>query len=152
MSWDVYLIKTATNAENSPEEIEDTVPIGTKSAIHDWLRQNYPETDFTDENWPVVFADDFSVEFMLDKEEQQGEITLAIQGDQAPYDLIEGMCRSFGCRAVDTGTGEFLDTQETSSFEQWKDFRDEVQAEYNEPKGWSFRGIIASLRGWITGK
>lgn len=152
MSWDVYLIKTATNQEADPEEIEETVPVATKAEVHDWLRQNYQEADFSDPDWPVVFADDYSVEFMLEEGEEQNQITLSIRGDEAPYDLIEAMCRDFGCRAVDTGTGGFLEGPETASFEEWKDFRDEVQAEYEARGESGFRRLWTSLRAWFGGK
>lgn len=36
-----------------PDEIEKPLPIAAKSEVHAWLRQNYPEADFTDPNWPV---------------------------------------------------------------------------------------------------
>lgn len=107
MSWDVYLIKSETNQESSPDEIEKPLPIAAKSEVHAWLRQNYPEADFTDPNWPVVFTDNYSVEIMLEEEEVQNDIMLAIRGNEAPYDLIEAMCQAFACRAVDTGTGGF---------------------------------------------
>ena len=112
MSWDVYLIKSETNQESSPDEIEKPLPIAAKSEVHAWLRQNYPEADFTDPNWPVVFTDNYSVEIMLEEEEVQNDIMLAIRGNEAPYDLIEAMCQAFACRAVDTGTGGFLEGPE----------------------------------------
>lgn len=152
MSWDVYLIKSETNQESNPDEIEKPLPIATKSEVHAWLRQNYPEADFTNPDWPVVFADNYSVEIILEKEEEQNDIMLAIRGDEAPYDLIEAMCQAFACRAVDTGTGGFLEGPETASFESWKDFRDEVQAQYEAPReGW-FRRLMASLGRCFSGK
>lgn len=152
MSWDVYLIKSAANDEATPDEVENPVPVATKSEVYDWLRQNYPEVDLTGEGCPVLFAEEYSVEFVLDEEEQQDQIWLIIRGDEAPYELIEAMCRAFDCRAVDTGTGGFLEGKETSSFEEWKDFREQVKAEYEaaDEKGW--RGMLRSLCGWFTGR
>lgn len=148
MSWDVSLVKSETNQEASPDDIENPLPIATKTEVHAWLRQHYPEADFTNPNWPVVFADNYSVEFMLEEEEEQKDIMLAIRGDEAPYDLIESLCRAFNCRAIDMGTGGFLEGPETSSFESWKDFRDEVKAEYEAPRAGWFR----KLMGWFSGK
>lgn len=153
MSWDVYLIKSAANDEATPDEIENPVPVATKSEVYDWLRQNYPEVDLTGEGCPVLFEEEYSVEFVLDEEkQQQDEIWLIIQGNEAPYELIEAMCRAFDCRAVDTGTGGFLEGEETSSFGEWKDFREQVKAEYEaaDEKGW--RGMLRSFCGWFTGK
>ncbi len=148
MSWDVSLVKTETNREASPEEIENPLSIATKTEVHAWLRQKYPEADFTNPNWPVVFGENYSVEVMLEEGEEQNDIMLTIRGDEAPYDLIESMCQAFGCRAVDTGTGGFLEGPETSSFESWKDLRDEVKAEYEAPRESWFR----KLMGWFSGR
>lgn len=148
MSWDVNLVKTETNQEANPDEIENPLPIATKTEVHAWLRQRYPEADVSNPDWPVVFADNYSVEFMLEKEEQQKDIMLCVRGNEAPYDLIENMCQAFNCRAVDMGTGGFLEGLETSSFESWKDFRDEVKAEYETPRENWFRKVV----GWFTGK
>lgn len=153
MSWDVNLIKSATNDESDPDEIENPLPIATKAEVREWLRQKYPGMDSIDGDWPMVFEEEYSVEFMLDDEdEQQNEIMLIIRGDEAPYDLIEEMCHAFGCRAVDMGTGGFLEGRETSSFEQWKDFRDQVKEEYETASEGGLRGLWRSIRDWITGR
>lgn len=152
MSWDVYLIKSATNSEASPEEVENPLPIATKTEVRDWLHRQYPEIDLTGEGCPVLFKEEYSVEFVLDEEEPQEHIMLVIQGDEAPYDLIEAMCRVFGCRAVDTGTGGFLEGKETSSFEEWKDFRDQVQAEYEAADERGLQGLWNTVKRWFSGR
>ncbi len=126
MSWDVCLVKTNTNSEQSVEDIAEVVDIATREEFAELLAAAYPDSNCDDLSWLILNTDSFSIEFNVGDEPVIDSIMLHIRGSEEPTAVIQTLCTALACRAIDTSTGEFMDFEQPSGFSEWKTYRDKI--------------------------
>ncbi len=110
MSWDVMLIKTATNAEPM-ECMDDTniIPFVASEAAK-VLRDNFVDIAGTSDDWLDYESDTFAISFDLSAEQHiMLYIHILDDPEDAVMPVIAKLCELFECRAFDTTSAEFLD-------------------------------------------
>ncbi|EAF6699988.1 hypothetical protein AUQ54_15470 [Listeria monocytogenes] len=123
MSWDVALIKTKTNQEKL-DEIKETVSF-SKTEFMDVLTNQYPSTIVNDSSWIVMDTEKHLIEFNIGKEENIDCIMMHIRRSD-PREVIEFLCVTLQCRAIDISKTAFIDSKKATSFETWQKFKDKV--------------------------
>ena len=131
MSWDILiqdLPKTAKTVDEIPDHFEPK-SIGKRDDIIKKIIDFEPNVDFSDPTWGVLEANSFSIEFNIGKESDCHSIMLHVRGAADAPKFISGLLNELGIRAVDCGSGDFFEENESKkSFEEWKAFRDRVFA------------------------
>ncbi len=123
MSRDIILIKTPTNDEPFAE-ITSTIPFSRREVITA-LQKDHPEVNCHDETRIRLERPDCSVLFSLGSDPIR-TISLTIDGETEPIDVITTMCRALNCRAMRTATGEFIDIPQDSGYSRRLQFHDRV--------------------------
>lgn len=89
-----------------------------------------PFAEFTDPEWLLVDAEEFSIEINMDDEEELGSITFHIHGDGEAGQCVAAILKSLGLRAHDSGTGDFFNIDAPDEgFAKWRALRDRLSAE-----------------------
>lgn len=130
MSWDVYLMKIPENISSVVEMGNDfeSQPLGNHEDILKVFKELFPTSDFTDPNWGMLDTEDYAVEFNISKSDPVDSIMLHIRGNDKSVEIVEGICKRTGWRAIDTGSGDFIDFSNSpeNSFKEWSRFRNQV--------------------------
>jgi hypothetical protein len=87
-----------------------------------------PEIDYSDPTWGVLESVEYSIEFNTGSKDPIDGIMLHIRGGGDPLVIIKLICEHTGWGALDTSTGEFMDTDHLSqeSWIEFQKFRDRV--------------------------
>lgn len=110
MSWDLVLIKTATNAEPA-EELDETLPISQKDFFAA-VKRKYPDTE---PESGAIEHDDWAIEVNFDDDDDSVVMLdvhfggAAPSPDAGPVEAVRHLCDALQCRALDSGSGEFVD-------------------------------------------
>lgn len=133
MSWDVYLMKVPENI-NSMEQLDDEFdpqPLGDRDEILCTMKELYPTADFSDTEWIILDTNDYSMEFAVSGNDPVDSITVFIHGNENCIDVVEKICDRMGWKAVDTGTGDFMDFSDNKEggFREWNNYKNQVLGE-----------------------
>ena len=110
MSWDIMLIKTASNLE-AMEFIDDTniIPFDMSESAK-VLKDNFININSTSDEWLDYESDTFAISFDLSvKQHIMLYIHILKEPEDAVLPVIAKLCELFKCRAFDTTSAEFLD-------------------------------------------
>jgi hypothetical protein len=161
MSWDVYLMKVPENII-TVEDMDDNFssqPLGGKKEVLTLFKELFPEADFTDSSWGILDNENYSIEFNISNEDPVQSVALHIRGNELAVKAIEKICQRTGWRAIDSGSGDFIDFSNSSEsgFKKWQQFRDQVLLDkeskpYNhnnsqkKKKWWKFWGCVHRIK------
>lgn len=137
MSWDVLLMSVPPNIGTVKDIPDDSKSVlGPKSTMLLILAKICPEANFTDPNWGILNAGDFSIEFNIGEDDPTTHIMLHVRGADSAVNTIQKICEVTGWRALDTSMGDFIDFHQnpTAGLHKWRQFRDQVMASL-EAKG-----------------
>lgn len=110
MSWDIMLIKTASNTE-AMECIDDSniIPFDVHEAAR-ILRENFAGITGDSDEWLDYESDTFAISFDLSTEQHiMLYIHILDEPEDAVLPVVAKLCALFHCRAFDTTSAEFLD-------------------------------------------
>ena len=121
MSWDVYLMKTASNREKDLEEVMEVVPMPCWRELKTMLHGRFPDLisgyAHLDEGiwFPVLSSPDYALEFNLAVDSEDEPLTGIMfsrpgMGERWAYPL-KFLCQLLDARIVDCGDGDFWDWQ-----------------------------------------
>lgn len=119
MSYEVYLMKTATNQEKDLSEIEDAEPMPCWRELKQMLRCRFPDLISgyarLDEgiDFPILSSPDYALEFNLAVDSEDEPLTGILfsrpgVGERWAYPL-KFLCELLDARIVDCGEGDFWD-------------------------------------------
>jgi hypothetical protein len=130
MSWDVFLMKVSEKVikveymdENFPPQL-----LGGRNEVLALFKELFPEADFTDPSWGILDNENYSIEFNIPNEDSLESITLHIRGDELVVKAVEKICQRTGWRAIDSGSGDFIDFSNSpeTGFKEWQNFKNQV--------------------------
>jgi hypothetical protein len=133
MSWDVYAqdFGPYKTFEEIPNDFAPG-PIGKRSEIIEKILAIVPFAEFSDPEWLVIDADEFSIEINMSDEEVLDAITFHIRGGGDAGECVASILKSLGLRAHDSGTGDFFNMDAPDEgFAKWRELRDRLRAEPN---------------------
>lgn len=109
MGWDVVLMRTTSNQEAADAVDEkDIIPFDRDDVV-DELTNLFPDIHYDDETFLILDTGEAYIEIYIGEEEQTSTITLTIRSMDEDCEVLSTICETFGCRALDTATGEFMD-------------------------------------------
>ena len=119
MSYEVYLMKTATNQEKDLSEIKDVEPMPCWRELKQMLRCRFPDLISgyarLDEgiDFPILSSPDYALEFNLAVDSEDEPLTGIMfsrpgMGERWAYPL-KFLCELLDARIVDCGDGDFWD-------------------------------------------
>jgi hypothetical protein len=113
-------------AEDFPDDF--TSELGPQSQVLSTLAAILPHLDLTDPTWGRLDDDGFSIEFNIGDRDPVDAIMLHVRGGDSAIRVIQHVCEHTGWRALDTSTGDFIDSAQdpTKGLRQWRTFRDQV--------------------------
>lgn len=135
MSWDVVLMSVPPEiTENAKLDDDFSSPLGAASAVLPLLKRVLPSADLSDPTWGILDGPDFSIEFNIGKDDPLRTIMLHVRGGEAALGPIQQLCEETGWRALDCGTGEFIDFSDdpAARLRNWQTYRDQMAASYQE--------------------
>jgi hypothetical protein len=134
MSWNVYAqdFGPYKTFEEIPEDFRPG-PIGKRSEIIEKIMAIVPFAEFSDPEWLVIDADEFSIEINMSDEEVLDAITFHIRGDEEAGQCVAAILKSLGLRAHDSGTDDFFNMDAPDEgFSKWRALRDRRRAELDK--------------------
>lgn len=131
MSWDVMMIRTKTNAEETLNEIKDEniIPFKQLEIAHELQSVSARLENVCccgGVSWPNLYSDNWSIEFCVGENEETEAVTLQIRGEEEPREVFAALAADLSARLIDGSTGEFICPDKASSFERWKAYRDQI--------------------------
>ncbi len=119
MSWEVYMIKTATNQEKDLSEIEAAEPMPCWRELRELLQCRFPDLISGYAHlehgisFPVLSSPDYALEFNLAVDSEEEPIMGVMFsrpgcGERWAYPL-KFLCGLLDARIVDCGSGDFWD-------------------------------------------
>ncbi len=135
MSWDVLMIRTRTNNEETIDEIESKNIIPLKQIeIENEIKKISAECgafyNCDDLSWQILVSEHWSIEFNIGKDAETEAVTLHIRGGEEPKEVFSALAADLNIRLIDGDTGEFIHPGEPTSFENWKAYRDKIVSQY----------------------
>ncbi|EAC5024870.1 hypothetical protein AR101_12500 [Listeria monocytogenes] len=85
----------------------------------------YPSITVSDNTWIVMDTEKYLIEFNIGKEKNIDCIMMHIRRSN-PREVIEFLCATLQCRAIDISKTEFIDSKKATTFETWQKFKDKV--------------------------
>jgi len=148
MSWDIHIqdFPEVNSIADIPDDFEPS-SLGSREALIAKIKDAFPSADFKDPSWGLIDGDEWSIEVNIGPNTECGGIMLHVRGGDGAVAAVEAILDRLGLRAIDLQTGEFFDAQSASdSFGVWRGFRDQVVADYAEPKAsQKQRGFFGNL-------
>jgi len=130
MSWDVMIMKFDQSYGSVGEIPDDAtpLPLGSKTDVHGSVTKFFPGTDWSDASWGIFESTFGSIEFNLGEDDPADSMMLHVRASNEVVPPIIAMCRENGWNALDSSTGEMLESSEnpTEGIEGWRAFRDQV--------------------------
>lgn len=129
MSWDVFVQDFPVEAKTVEEIPENFVPqpVGRRTEIIECIKGVAPEADFSDPSWGSVEMPECSMEIDLGDSEEVIDFAFHVHGGEMAPGVILKILRRLDLRAVDNGTGQFLDeATAVLGFEAWREYRDQA--------------------------
>jgi len=131
MSWDIFVQDFPVDAKTIEDIPVDFAPrtIGRRSEVIEKIKGILPDADFSDPSWGRVELPECSMEINMGEAEEMDGFAFHVHGgEKAPATIVK-ILQTLKLRAVDNGTGDFLDTATAvRGFEAWRDYRDQVMA------------------------
>lgn len=129
MSWDVVMIRTRTNSETIDEIKSKNIIPFTQIEIADEIKKISSELgvfyNCDDLSWQNLDSSSWSMEFNVGKNVETESVMLHIRGGE-PKEVFAILVADLNTRLIDCSTGEFFTSDEPTSFERWKAYRDKI--------------------------
>lgn len=129
MSWDVLMIRTKTNRETIDAITSENIIPFKQTEIADVIRKISSELgaafNCDDLSWQTLDSDSWSIEFNVGENTETESIMLHIRGGE-PKAVFATFIANLNTRLMDCWTGEFISPDKSSSFDEWKAYRDKI--------------------------
>jgi hypothetical protein len=133
MSWDIFVQDLPTDARTFEEIPEDFVPVplGSRAAIIDRIKEVAPAADFSDPSWGHLDEPGFSIEFNMGNKEECRSFAFHVYGADAAAGVVAAILEHLKLRALDSQTGGFFEAGESAreSLRRWRAYRDQIVKE-----------------------
>jgi hypothetical protein len=130
MSWDIFAQDLPTDAHHVSEIPDDFEPraIGNRSTIAARIREILPTIQFRDSSWGTVDEPGCSMEIDLGSSEIATSVAFHVYGGDLAPGIVADLLAQFGWRALDPAskTGIFDPSDASSSYERWRQYRDNL--------------------------
>ena len=129
MSWDVLMIRTKSNREETIYAIksENIIPF-KQTEIADEIKKISAELgaicNCDDLSWQNLNS--WSIEFNVGNNAETESVMLHIRGGEEPKAVFAALTADLDTRLVDGCNCEFIVLGEPTSFEKWKAYRDKI--------------------------
>ena len=144
MSWDVILLDLPPEV-TSISELEDDFgsELGPVAAVRGTLVRLFPQIDFTDPEWGILEAEDYSIEFSVDADDPCTSIMLHVRGTENALEPIRRVCAETGWKAFDCSDGELMDWDGDPGrgLREWRAYRTQTMPDAPE------RGVALPMEG-----
>lgn len=112
MSWDIYIqdLPPVKSVRELPADLQ-LKPIGIRAELERKITEAVGHTEKQD-GWLFVKGSgiDISISFQMETPELVRYITVHVHGGEQSAACVAAIVKHLGLRALDTATGEFLDT------------------------------------------
>jgi hypothetical protein len=111
MSWDVIVYRFPEEIDAIAQLPRDFKPpaLGSRAEVAQAIGKIFPDANISNLSWLLILGHGFSIEVNAGKEEPCGGLTLHVRGGDAAPGAVMQIAQLFEARAVDMGSGEFLD-------------------------------------------
>ncbi|MFF3250127.1 hypothetical protein ACFYWP_03765 [Actinacidiphila glaucinigra] len=131
MSWDVLLLplpEELTSIDDLPVD-HVSLPVGSRSKVHEVLRSAVPDIDLTDPAWGQLLGPTWVIEFNIGTGDPVESVMLHVRGGEDDVlPVIFRVSRAMGCRPLDCSDGELLREDDPRSWQAFQEYRDGVTA------------------------
>lgn len=131
MSWDVLMIRTKSNREETIYAIksENIIPF-KQTEIADEIKKISAELgaicNCDDLSWQNLDSNSWSIEFNVGNNAETESVMLHIRGGEEPKAVFAALTADLDTRLVYGCNCEFIVLGEPTSFEKWKAYRDKI--------------------------
>ena len=129
MSWDVLIFASKSPPPPLDQWSHDfsMSPLGDAAAVRQQISLSLTEVDWSDQAWGRLRTEQYSIAFNFQDSGEVEAFMLHVHGGGDPLEVIYKLCRDTGWYALDTSSGEIIDTDRPSKvgwnkFQAYRDF------------------------------
>ena len=116
MNWDLFVSNCPADAKIANDLPHDFVakPMGSRHEIIAKIREIVPMAVFPDKSWGKIEGPNINIEIRLGEEEIVTDFAFRVHGSEASGGCVADILRHLKLRAVDSGSGEFFDLNQSA--------------------------------------